>query len=469
MLNVLWTFGPWFALGVVVYCFMVRFGYTWRYWGATEQLRISMRQAAKVRRTWPELSQNLGLVLRDASVSTRGFGSYSEAKEAAVVIPPIATRADEYGVIAQVKTVAGVGLTEVKKAAPYLSDAWGMTRVAVTRPKPGRVQIRAVRTDPLAVPLQYVPRTNPPEDLSRVHVGVDEFGEPVHLRVANVAGTGVYGLPGYGKTSFILGLICELAPSSAVQFVALDGKVTSGAQGDYADLAPRFAALIGDNVEEANELLRQLCEFRAWRSSNIRDYLGGGKNIWTQGPTPEWPLVVVVIDECHTYFEQVKDGGDKKLRASNALAAQNTRYVQELVKKGRSVGIWVIPATQKGTGDAIPTHIRDVCSGAISFACKTDEAAIAALGADIRNHPDANPVGLQDPSYVGVASMVVEGRTGFTRFRNPYCSELEAAQVAQTSAHLLSSGASAVKTLTVGTEHHLLSAGTDRLRLSDDQ
>lgn len=62
------------------------------------------------------------------------------------------------------------------------------------------------------------------------------------------------------------------------------------------------------------------------------------------------------------------------------------------------------------TGDAIPTAIRDVCPVALSFAQRTDEAAVAALGADIRQFPEANPVSLQDPAYVGVASMVVQGR-----------------------------------------------------------
>ena len=109
--------------------------------------------------------------------------------------------------------------------------------------------------------------------------------------------------------------------------------------------------------------------------------------------------MVLVIDEAHTFFAEVK--GDKELMA---LAAENRRLVEELVKKGRSVGIVTLLATQKSTGDAIPTAIRDVCPVALSFAQRTDEAAVAALGADIRQYPDANPVALQDPAYVGVAS-----------------------------------------------------------------
>jgi S-DNA-T family DNA segregation ATPase FtsK/SpoIIIE len=106
------------------------------------------------------------------------------------------------------------------------------------------------------------------------------------------------------------------------------------------------------------------------------------------------------------------------------------------VKKGRSVGMVTVLATQKSTGDAIPTAIRDVCPVALSFAQRTDEAAVAALGADIRQYPDANPVALQDPAYVGVASMAAQGRPGFVRVRTPYVSDERVARICTETATL---------------------------------
>jgi hypothetical protein len=50
------------------------------------------------------------------------------------------------------------------------------------------------------------------------------------------------------------------------------------------------------------------------------------------------------------------------------------------------------------TGDAIPTRIRDNCQVAISFATRTVDGAVAALGEEIRQHPDASPVLLNDPA-----------------------------------------------------------------------
>jgi len=44
---------------------------------------------------------------------------------------------------------------------------------------------------------------------------------------------------------------------------------------------------------------------------------------------------------------------------------------------------------------------------------------VAALGEEIRQHPDASPVLLNDPTYVGVAVTSLPGRPGFHRVRTP--------------------------------------------------
>ncbi|WP_342671213.1 hypothetical protein [Streptomyces lushanensis] len=77
-----------------------------------------------------------------------------------------------------------------------------------------------------------------------------------------------------------------------------------------------------------------------------------------------------------------------------------------------------------------------MCPIGLSFAQKTVEAAVAALGDDTRNWPDASPVTLQDPAYVGVAVMAMQGRPGYTRIRTPYVSDADAARVAEATSHL---------------------------------
>jgi S-DNA-T family DNA segregation ATPase FtsK/SpoIIIE len=52
---------------------------------------------------------------------------------------------------------------------------------------------------------------------------------------SGLSGVVVAGLAGYGKTSFLNARLCQLAPSSPVQFVLIDGKGGP----DYDDLFTR--------------------------------------------------------------------------------------------------------------------------------------------------------------------------------------------------------------------------------------
>jgi S-DNA-T family DNA segregation ATPase FtsK/SpoIIIE len=139
---------------------------------------------------------------------------------------------------------------------------------------------------------------------------------------------------------------------------------------------------------------------------------------WHLGSSPSWPLVVVVIDEAHTFFHERK-GTSPEVKAHNAVVAELSRLVEELIRKGRNVAIQVMLLTQRATGDAIPTRIRDNCQVAISCATRTVDGAVAALGEEIRQHPDVSSVLLNDPAYVGVAVTSLPGRPGFHRVRTP--------------------------------------------------
>lgn len=430
--------------GAAIALLLTRYGITPRMAWASPELRHSIRQAARIRRSWRRLARHLRLTLTDTTPTRKDRAEgRSTALRPKVRVPRIRVQADEYGVTVTAATLPGVGLAEYQRQAPYLSDAWRAVRVVVTRPHPGTVTIRAVHRDPLAGVLPFEDDQQPPTTLRDLPIGVDEYGEPVTLRLAGVSGIGVYGLPGYGKTSLVGRILLPLMRSPAVQFVILDGK----GGGDYLDVQDRCLTVVGDDLDQAADVLGQLVAHRRDRAARIREALGTS-NFWHRDPSLDFPLLVTVVDEAHTYFEQVKDGGDKALRARNARAAQNVLHVQDLVKKGRSVGMVTVLATQKGTGDAIPTAIRDVCSVSVAFACRTDEAAVAALGADIRNYPEAHPVSLQDPAYIGVASMVVTGRPGFTRFRVPHVRDDHLALAAtQTAALALRPASGPVPTL----------------------
>ncbi|GAA2064177.1 hypothetical protein GCM10009801_08610 [Streptomyces albiaxialis] len=426
------------AVGVLAAVLLLARASVWlvRYARAAGEVRASMRQEIRINRGWRRLARLSGLSVTDRTPTLMTSLSTEQGREPKprVLVPKIHTVPDEFGVQVTVKALPKVGLEEFQRAAPYLADAWGCTRLSVRQQSPGVLVLRAVRRDPLISPTFHSPTGQAPQEVSIWDVGLDEYAEAIRCELANVPGITVAGLPGYGKTSLINRLICDLAPSGAVQFAVADGKVNGAHEGDYADMQDRLFAFAGDDLETANTLFKRLVALMRSRSALAREYFGT-TNMWHKGPSPDWPLVVLVIDEAHTFFRDHK-GSDRETKRLAALAAENTRLVEALVKIGRSFGMLTIVATQKATGDAIPTFIRDVCPVGLSFAQKTADAAVAALGDDIREYPDASPVALQDPRYVGVAVMSQYGREGFVRVRTPYVEPEDAARVAASTAHL---------------------------------
>jgi S-DNA-T family DNA segregation ATPase FtsK/SpoIIIE len=450
----LWICLPLAAAGVV-WALAEYAGIGVAYWRASDrETRASIRDGARIRRGWVRVVRLLELVAEDRAprLPDRWDGR-TRAKQPRFLLPRIqSVTPDQFGVQLEVavKHVPGVGMAEFAKRAQHLADHWGMQRVAVRQKAPGVVTVRAVRTDPLVLPLNApVPRKL--ATLERVPIGVDDYARPVNLTLKNASGIGVYGTPGFGKSVFIRNLMCQLAPSRAAHFIVLDGKTATGLEGDYQEISPRCLAVVGDDLKTANGLLKQVVEFRQLRSSTIREKLGTA-NMWDIGPSEEWPLILVFIDEAHTYFQTVTGAGSNPaLKARNALAASNALLVEDLAKKGRNVGVIPVSATQKGTADATPTAIRDVLTAFICFAVRSRAAAEAALGPEINQYPDANPTSYLRDEYRGVASMAAEGMPGFLRMRTPWMPPELAAAVADRTAHYVHDAI--MPMLTIGTGH----------------
>lgn len=394
--------------------------------------KMALWTAVKVSWSWRRACLALGLYETTERVQVvDGKTKTKQVKR----VPKIRIRVDDFGVHVVIKTLPKVGREELTKHAQHFADTWGCTRVAVHQTKPGRVVIRGVLLDPLTQELAFTPPTTDADPFA-VDLGIDEWADPTEIGLHNIPGISIAGLPGYGKSALVNRWIIRWAPSVIVQIAALDGK----GGGDFDDVAPRLFYKGGDDVFEANEFLRNLEDHRRERSGLLRSAFGT-KNIWNvpgkgknggTGPgfTEEWPLLVCVLDEAHTFFVKIPDGGDAKLKKRNAKSAENAQLVTELIKKGRSVGILVLLPTQKPTSDAIPTAMRDNCPIGVSFALKTDDAAVAALGADIRQWPDANPVNLQGDDYRLVLTLARQDAPGFKRVRAAYVPDEHAAKVA---------------------------------------
>jgi len=338
-------------------------------------------------------------------------------------------RLTDYGWECVVKTAPRTGRKEVEKQATHIADYWRSVRVGVTQAAPGRLIVRALREDPLAVPFGpelCPPGTWEPHTPDVLYVGRDDFGADRYLPLRGLTGICVSGLPGYGKTSLISSWLCQLTTTPAAQFALLDGK-DGGDQEPWHDRAWRHA---GDQL--ADVLEDQHAEMRRRLRTISRRY--GQRNAWNAGgPTKDLPLLVTVIDECQIYLDIAQHKGD---RALEALARRCIALVGELIRKGRSVLCLTILATQKTTGDSIPTSLRDNSGLAVSFALKTTESSVAALGDAIREYPGYSPTLLRaTPDGIGTAVVTLTtGTDPFTRLRVPEITEQWAAERAAVTA-----------------------------------
>jgi S-DNA-T family DNA segregation ATPase FtsK/SpoIIIE len=401
-----------------------------RYARAGRRVRPMWRRAWRIRWTWPRTARRVGLAHTERVSPPWWSSAKPGTARTKQLVPPVRIRADRWGVHVDAATVGRVGLAEFQNAARHLADAWRVPTVGVTQAKAGVVHLRALVVDPLTEPLEWTD-CDLTGDVSTWVAGIDQDGQPVAMRTADVSGIVVAGLAGYGKTAFPNARFCALAACEAVQVVLIDGKGGP----DYDDLFTRAWLSAKDDPESVHDHLVVVHELMKARQATIRAVLGV-KNMWHVGPSPSWPLVLVVIDEAHTFLNESK-GADQESKRLDGIARQSVRLVEELVRKGRNVGIQVVLATQKPTGDAIPTRIRDNCQVSLSFAQRTSEAAVAVLGADIADYPDEHPRRLVDPAYVGVASMVAQGRPGFTLVRTPYVPDAVADSIVRRGAHLV--------------------------------
>ena len=332
-------------------------------------------------------------------------------------------RPDDFGIVARVKTVPRSGhRADFERAAPYIADAWRCCRVQVSQPKPGRIVLRGLRRDPLLEPFgqdQAPPgafgRTGVANPL-RLYVGLDAWAQHRWVSLPGCTGITVAGLPGRGKTELVRSWLTQLDPLPA-KFGIIDGKAPYLPTSDYADFSDRAWIFTGDDLEAAADALNEMYQEMRRRFASVLELTGGKRNAWHVGPTEAMPLCFNVLDEVSTFFNEDAVKGDAKkvsqVRACRSLAGH-------LVGKGRSVLMLTITLSQKQDTSATNLAVRDNSGIAISFAVKTVDAAVSALGASIRDFPSLSPVQLQDDAYIGCCvATIASGSDPFTQIRVP--------------------------------------------------
>jgi DNA segregation ATPase FtsK/SpoIIIE, S-DNA-T family len=336
-------------------------------------------------------------------------------------------RADVHGLAVTVKTIPNVGRAEVEKAAPYLADAWRCHRVQIAQLRPGRLLVRGLRRDPLAEPLAMADAPSgvygnqvAREQTGRLYLGRDEWGTDRWGQLANITAAVVGGTPGRGKTTLAHSLLCQLAPSRAVQLAIANGQGSS----DFDAWHDRAYAYAGDDRADAAALFEDVHAEMRRRFATVLERTGH-RNAWRVGPTEAFPLLFLVVDEAQTYLDEGMVKGD---RQAEAHVRTCRAMLGQLVRRGRSVMLFTLIMAHKPTTDSVPSFISANAGLRLCFGVQTIDAAVSVLGETIRQYPTVSPVTLQDPESVGV--LTAQLRTGtdpYVRLRVPEVTE-EAAE-----------------------------------------
>ena len=193
-----------------------------------------------------------------------------------------------------------------------------------------------------------------------VHLGTDEYGEPVYVDLAE-RNMLLGGEPGAGKSSGLNLITAHGALSHDCKLILVDGKqVELGLWRACADM------FIGPSITDA---IAAFTEFQQIMNTRYARLLATGRRKVTREDGEH--VYLVVIDE-YAYFSATV--GSKKEREDFAA------LTRDLVARGRAAGVIIILATQRPSHQVIDPSMRDLFGYRWAFRCTTDSSSDVVLG-----------------------------------------------------------------------------------------
>jgi S-DNA-T family DNA segregation ATPase FtsK/SpoIIIE len=326
-------------------------------WWAHRRRRARVR-AIRTMQAWPELAGNMGL---------------PGSKIASIVI-------DAWGwtgrIILRKGTTAGQAINQLPAIESGLGIQPGKARVTPDPTRADRAILRVIEKDPHAQPIAWKPPASTTIK-DPVDTGLDEEGTPVLINVLrrNVL---IAGMTGSGKSG--IENICQgkFAQCPDVEPWGIDMKAGMELQ-PWAETIYRLATTPAQAVALLAEGIAELD-----RRAAILTALG----LRTWEPTPDDPVIVILIDE---YAE---------------LPAEAQDHADSIARRGRAPAVNLIIATQRPTqaamgGNAVRSQMdvriclrvrerrdTDLILGAGSLAAGWDAHALTLPGTFLLSDPE---------------------------------------------------------------------------------
>jgi DNA segregation ATPase FtsK/SpoIIIE, S-DNA-T family len=368
-----------------------------RWWtGDRRRAHGVYRRMKRLRRSWPDVATDLGLV------GTHKSKPATPKIAEAMPLPG--------GVALSLVLPPGVTATQVERRAEAIAGALRASQTIVERDPRRADQVRLTVIDEDDPLLDASP---PPDALLSLVAGRDEaWGCPVgtfydgttaSLRLLERSLL-IAGAPGSGKSAALHQICAATALTEHAELWLIDPKRV-----ELAAWEPCAARTCHEDITEATALLVELIgvmdrRYRLLQQRRMRK---------VASPTAELPLIVLVIEELAAFTF----GADKK------ASAEFIRALGALVQRGRAAAISIVAVTQKPQADVVPSFIRDQLAYRMAFRSGTAAHSdvilgdgMAAAGADASRIPENAP---------GLGLLIGEGERTARRFRTVHLSDAQ--------------------------------------------
>ena len=193
-----------------------------------------------------------------------------------------------------------------------------------------------------------------------IHIGRDEFGQPVALRLIyrNLLAAGE---PGGGKSGLLNTLTAHAALAIRSRLVLFDGKQVE--LGMWDDIADVFVGPdLGHAITTLLRLQRVMDNRYSWLRAQRRRKIEPGDHL---------SVITSIFDEIALFATVLGTEQEQKLFVS---------LLRDLVARGRAAAMPVIAATQRPSVDIIPKSLRDLFGYRAAFRCTSSGSSNIILG-----------------------------------------------------------------------------------------
>lgn len=213
----------------------------------------------------------------------------------------------------------------------------------------------------------------------KVYNAIDINNEIIPTTLNELAGVLIGGIPGSGKSAFLITLCSALIERDLIDLTIIDLKGTATDWNAFEGLAKVMQLETDYTTGESNldEILETVTDFANGTEERMKEFTEktGSTNFWHEPVTPQNKIRMIVLDECQEVFDDRGASNDDKYYMDK-IKKQCTR----IVKKHRSLGGIAVFATQRPSQNSVPLDIRQNCGLRVAFKLTEESAESLTLG-----------------------------------------------------------------------------------------